>query len=79
MALEDHCTKHQDRTMKQFMAGDIGPGEMGCGIELMVLTCQISQIYITGSIYESIATVGEIRVWWRADFQSGSRVLKKVF
>ena len=28
-------------------------------------------------IYESIATVGEIRVWWRADFQSGSRVLKK--
>ena len=30
-------------------------------------------------IYESFATVGEIRVWWRADFQSGSRVLKKVF
>ena len=29
--------------------------------------------------YESIATVGEIRVGWRADFQSGSRVLKKVF
>ena len=29
--------------------------------------------------YESIATVGEIRVWWRANFQSGSRVLKKVF
>ena len=29
--------------------------------------------------YDSIATVGEIRVWWRADFQSGSRVLKKVF
>ena len=28
---------------------------------------------------ESFATVGEIRVWWRADFQSGSRVLKKVF
>ena len=36
---------------------------------------------ITGGqvlIYESFATVGEIRVWWRADFQSGSRVLKKV-
>ena len=31
------------------------------------------------SMYDSIATVGEIRVWWRADFQSGSRVLKKVF
>ena len=30
-------------------------------------------------IYESIATVGESRVCWRADFQSGSRVLKKVF
>ena len=29
--------------------------------------------------YESIATVGDIRVYWRADFQSGSRVLKKVF
>ena len=28
--------------------------------------------------YESFATVGEIRVYWRADFQSGSRVLKKV-
>ena len=31
------------------------------------------------SRYESFATVGEIRVWWRADFQSDSRVLKKVF
>ena len=30
-------------------------------------------------VYESIATVGEIRVWWRAGFQSGSRVLKRVF
>ena len=30
-------------------------------------------------MYESFATVGEIRVYWRADFQSGSRVLKKVF
>ena len=29
--------------------------------------------------YESFATFGEIRVWWRADFQSVSRVLKKVF
>ena len=31
------------------------------------------------SAYDSIATVGEIRVYRRADFQSGSRVLKKVF
>ena len=29
--------------------------------------------------YDSIATVGETGVWLRADFQSGSRVLKKVF
>ena len=35
--------------------------------------------YIHTPQYESFATVGEIRVWWRADFQSGSRVLKKVF
>ena len=33
----------------------------------------------TPSLYNSIATVGEIRVYQRADFQSGSRVLKKVF
>ena len=25
-------------------------------------------------MYESIASVGESRVWWGADFQSGSRV-----
>ena len=31
------------------------------------------------SIYESFSDLGEIRVWLRADFQSGSRVLKKVF
>ena len=29
--------------------------------------------------YESFSDVGEIRVYRRADFQSGSRVLKKVF
>ena len=40
-----------------------------------VLHCFLA-IYI---IYESFATVGEIRVYLRADFQSGSRVLKKVF
>ena len=31
------------------------------------------------SRYDSIASVGKTGVWWRADFQSGSRVLKKVF
>ena len=30
-------------------------------------------------IYESFSDVGESWVWLRADFQSGSRVLKKVF
>ena len=29
--------------------------------------------------YDSIAGVGKTGVWLRADFQSGSRVLKKVF
>ena len=29
--------------------------------------------------YDSLSDVGEIRVYRRADFQSGSRVLKKVF
>ena len=37
------------------------------------------QVIILKDGYESFATVGEIRVYWRADFQSGSRVLKKVF
>ena len=27
------------------------------------------------NIYESFSDVGEIRVWWRANFQSGYRVL----
>ena len=31
------------------------------------------------NIYDSLSDVGEIRVYQRADFQSGSRVLKKVF
>ena len=30
-------------------------------------------------MYDSFSDVGESSVWWRADFQSGSRVLKKVF
>ena len=31
------------------------------------------------SVYDSFSDVGESQTWWRADFQSGSRVLKKVF
>ena len=30
-------------------------------------------------MYDSMSDLGEIRVYQRADFQSGSRVLKKVF
>ena len=30
-------------------------------------------------VYDSMSDLGEIRVYQRADFQSGSRVLKKVF
>ena len=39
----------------------------------------ITPMLIDGFRYESFSDVGEIRVWLRADFQSGSRVLKKVF
>ena len=42
-------------------------------IKLIKLICCYYKF--TATIYESIATVGESRVWWRADFQSGSRVL----
>ena len=50
-----------------------------------LLHCSIQSImnkYSTGvpvGTYDSFSDVGEIRVYWRADFQSGSRVLKKVF
>ena len=44
-------------------------------VALSMLSIEI----LLDGMYESIATVGEIRVWWKADFQSGSRVLKKVF
>ena len=39
----------------------------------------LADLFQIEPMYESIATVGESRVWLRADFQSGSRVLKKVF
>ena len=48
-------------------------------LELSTIYVTMSYIFLECVCYESIATVGEIRVWWRADFQSGSRVLKKVF
>ena len=36
-------------------------------------------LHIVWALYDSLSDVGEIRVYQRADFQSGSRVLKKVF
>ena len=47
--------------------------------KLCVDLLKIPAIFCLKTAYESIATVGESRVWWRADFQIGSRVLKKVF
>ena len=38
------------------------------------IVAKINLISVRHRTYESIATVGEIRVWWRVDFQSGSRV-----
>ena len=51
------------------------------GIALLFLskTCVSKYIFPYACLYESFSDVGEIRVRWRADFQSGSRVLKKVF
>ena len=48
-------------------------------LQFTFVSVDVSIVKISFLLYESIATVGEIRVWWRADFQSGSRVLKKVF
>ena len=36
-------------------------------------------VLLLSSTYDSMSDLGEIRVYQRADFQSGSRVLKKVF
>jgi len=36
--------KQQDKAMKQFMAGDIGPGEMGTGIELQDINPYVKKI-----------------------------------
>ena len=49
------------------------------GVSFDFLPFCVSIAHKMGVLYESFATVGEIRVYRRADFQSGSRVLKKVF
>ena len=41
--------------------------------------CEQEKLMKNIDIYDSLSDVGEIRVYQRADFQSGSRVLKKVF
>ena len=48
-------------------------------IEIYKLGAPESTRRIAPTIYDSLSDVGEIRVYQRADFQSGSRVLKKVF
>ena len=64
---------------------DIGFSDFNCLLDSQcsLLTSQILgrciKLKWSNRAYESIATVGEIRVYRRADFQSGSRVLKKVF
>ena len=47
--------------------------------ELKLIFTIITYINVHLGDKDSFATVGEIRVYWRANFQSGSRVLKKVF
>ena len=48
------------------------------GYSLAVKMIPISIMTIK-PVYDSMSDLGEIRVYQRADFQSGSRVLKKVF
>ena len=56
----------------------VGDEDASGGVDMMVLHFTHALVFAL-AIYESFATVGEIRVYRRADFQSGSRVLKKVF
>ena len=53
---------------------------LDCPVCPVCLVCLVCLVYpVSPDIYDSIASVGKTGVWWRADFQSGSRVLKKVF
>ena len=51
----------------------------GTKIDKSIMMMVFGQYLHHGKRYDSIATVGETGVWLRSDFQSGSRVLKKVF
>ena len=48
-------------------------------LNLEIFLIDKNQIFEIQDKYDSLSDVGEIRVYQRADFQSGSRVLKKVF
>ena len=51
-----------------------------CFNKICLIALQMSKGAILPDLgYDSFSDVGEIRVYRRADFQSGSRVLKKVF
>ena len=57
----------------------LGTGKPLCRHRILLLLLCQKEITTSAHTYESFSDLGEIRVWLRADFQSGSRVLKKVF
>ena len=73
-ALEHISDIYQRYTVKQSAAD---PGN------IIIIGLTSARIEYSSSlsqwIYDSMSDLGEIRVYQRADFQSGSRVLKKVF
>ena len=76
---DDHrSTHHQDSfPIAGFMLFTNRPSLCGRCTMHMHLPCAFHICSLTR--YDSLSDVGEIRVYQRADFQSGSRVLKKVF
>ena len=57
----------------------LGTGKPLCRHRILLLLLCQKEITTSAHTYESFSDLGEIRVWLRVDFQSGSRVLKKVF
>ena len=90
--IQEHCARPRGSISGNFMPNSSWHQHLFAGFHL-VLKSGTSWHYWVRSLvvlwrplqnrqdtgYDSIATVGEIRVYWRANFQSGSRVLKKVF
>ena len=50
-----------------------------CGSILYFVFCNKTIFSVVGSCYESFSDVGEIRVWWRADFQSVKKGVLNLF